>query len=94
MEACPKCIGFSGKVDIPTPSQYIDMSRQLKELVQQGTFLVVHADYPLGELRNGMWPDDILQHDFQCTTCGRAFHLFADTYHGRATWRPLPATEP
>ena len=30
------------------------------------------------------WPEDFIEHVFQCTTCGRKFMLLADTYNGCA----------
>ena len=38
----------------------------------------------------GPW-DDVLSYDFRCTTCGRAFVLGVDTYHGSGgDWTVMP----
>jgi hypothetical protein len=45
------------------------------------SFMVIPVDGP--------WPDYI-KHDFSCTTCGQAFRLQAETYHGvGGKWAPL-----
>ncbi|UWZ84729.1 hypothetical protein [Occallatibacter riparius] len=72
-----------------SPREYRDLVRQLIEIVSQGTLLIVHADCLLNEVLGPIWPGDSLSHDFQCTTCGRAFKLHVDTYHGGAGWEPV-----
>ncbi len=88
MAKCNKCDGFAERLNFASSREYLDMVRQLIELVGQGKFLIVHASCPLKDVFNTPWPDDCISHDFQCTPCGRAFQLFADTYHGRANWTP------
>ena len=86
MASCPKCDGFSQRFNILSLREYEDIVRQLIEVVNQGTFLLVHADCPLQDMLNSPLPGDIIFHNFQCFACGRTFQLFADTYHGNASW--------
>jgi len=88
MNSCPKCSGFSQRLNIHTPSEYQDIVRQLIEIVGQGTFSLIRADCPLEEILEPIWPGDSLVHEFQCFMCDRKFTLSADTYHGHASWTP------
>ena len=88
MAACLKCGGFSERLNIGSLGEYQDIVRQIIEVVNQGTFSLVRADCPLQDVFNTPLPGDCIFHDFRCTACGRAFHLFADTYHGHASWTP------
>jgi hypothetical protein len=83
---CTKCDGFGERLNLATAREYLDIVRQVIEIVGEGTFRLVHADCPLEDLFKPTWPGDVISHDFQCTNCGRSFHLFADTYHGNASW--------
>lgn len=85
---CLKCDGFAERIYPASPREYLDMVRQLIKIVNEGTFLLVHASCPLEEMFNTPMPGDVVSHDFQCTTCGRSFQLYADTYHGGAGWIP------
>ena len=89
MIGCSRCQGFSERFYLYTPREYRDLARQLIEIVNQGTFLLLHSTYALKDLLGEVFPDDIISHDFQCTGCGRAFQLSADTYHGNVCWKPL-----
>jgi hypothetical protein len=84
--SCPKCEGFRESFNIDEPRQYLDIAAQLMEVVSDGTFLMVHATCPLQDLFKAEWPGNIVEHNFQCTECGRSYQLFADTFHGRASW--------
>jgi hypothetical protein len=71
------------------------MIRQLIEIVEQGTFLLIHADCPLQEILGTQpWPGDSIGHEFECFLCGRKFRLGADTYHGNVYWTPGEIPEP
>jgi hypothetical protein len=92
---CAKCDGFSEAINFDSPQDYLDIVRQLMEIVGEGTFLLVRADCPLKEMFTLPWLSDCIQHNFQCILCGRSFELIADTHHGRAGWKPtgdLPAS--
>jgi len=86
MTACSKCDGFKERLNFSTLRDYLDIGRQLIQIVSEGTFLLVHADCPLRDMFNTPIPGDCVTHDFQCTGCGRVFQLSADTYHGHADW--------
>ena len=87
---CVKCDGFKERLNFPTPREYRVIAGQLIDVVNQGTFWLVHADCPLEEiLEEPYLPGDLVRHDFQCTTCGHSFQLFADTYHGNAHWSAI-----
>ena len=47
---CVKCDGFKERLNFPTPREYRGIARQLIDVVNQGTFRLVHADCPLGTL--------------------------------------------
>ena len=92
--ACPKCDGFAQRFNISTLREYRDIVRQLIEVVNQGTFFLVHASCPLQEVFDTPMPSDSISHDFQCLMCGRLFHLGANTYHGHASWTVGGAPKP
>jgi hypothetical protein len=89
MPDCSKCSGFSQRLNFERPHEYLDIVRQLIEVVEQGTFLLVKADCPLEDLFQSSWPGDVVVHEFACAACGRTFKLSADTYHGNAHWSPI-----
>lgn len=89
MAPCPKCEGFTRSFDMSKPREYLGIARKLMHVVDDGTFLMVHATCPLQDLFRPEWPGNVVEHGFQCTACGRSYHLFADTYHGRASWDML-----
>jgi len=86
MAHCPKCEGFMESMDFNQPREYLEMARQLIEELNHGTFVMVHATCPLQDLFNPQWPGNVAEHGFQCRSCGRTYQLFADTFHGRASW--------
>ncbi|HWS17257.1 MAG TPA: hypothetical protein VN223_04550 [Candidatus Elarobacter sp.] len=43
MTKCPKCDGFTERVNFASPGEYLDTVRQLVEVVNQGSFLLVFA---------------------------------------------------
>lgn len=95
MHSCPKCDGFSERLHFNTPWEYRDIVRQLIEVVEQGTFVLIHADCPLRRILEPTWPGDSVGHEFECFVCGRKFQLSADTYHGNVYWTPgeIPVPE-
>jgi hypothetical protein len=86
MASCPKCAEFTRGHDISAPREYLKIARRLMDVVSDGTFLMVHATCPLQDLFNPQWPGNVVEHGFQCTACGRNYQLFADTFHGNASW--------
>lgn len=86
MASCSKCDGFAERFNIGSLREYLDIVRQLIEIVNQGTFFLVRASCPLQDMFNTPMPGDIISHDFRCLMCEREFRLSADTYHGGASW--------
>jgi len=86
MAPCSRCDGLAQRFNIGTPYEYQSLVRQLIEVVNQGTFLLVEASCPLRDVLQPIWPGDAISHKFKCFACGRTFELFADTYHGNASW--------
>jgi transposase-like protein len=89
MAPCPKCASFTKSLDISEPREYLGIARHLIEVVNEGTFLMVHATCPLQDLFSPEWPGSVVEHAFLCTGCGRNYQLYADTFHGRASWDVL-----
>ena len=89
MAPCPRCSGFTDRLQISTARDYRDLARRLIETVEQGTFEMTRGSCELKELFCPVWPGDLLEHDFRCTACGREFVLRADTFHGNVSWDPL-----
>jgi len=58
------------------------------EVVNQGTFMLARASCPLEDMLGAPLPGDCIFHYFQCAACDREFKLYADTYHGNASWTP------
>jgi hypothetical protein len=52
MTKCPKCGGFTERVNFASPGEYLDTVRQLVEVVNQGSFLLVFASCPLQDMFN------------------------------------------
>jgi hypothetical protein len=48
--ACPKCVGFAGRLNITSLREYQDIVRQLIQIASEGTFLRVGASCPLQDL--------------------------------------------
>ena len=88
MNNCAKCFGFTEPRNFGSSDEYLAIVRQLVEVVREGRLTVVTATYPLEDVFNAPIVGDCFFHHFQCTTCGRVFQLFADTYQGRANWTP------
>lgn len=81
---CRRCALLAIPREFLTPSEYRELARRLRE----GRDLrLVRGTCPLEALDSaGPWPADILEHEFACAECGARFRLWADTYHGRASW--------
>jgi len=66
--------------------EYLEFARELIGLVQEGTFVLGQGTCTLEDLFNPEWPGDLVEHNLECSLCGRSFQLFADTYRGHAGW--------
>src|ERR1700722_15466900 len=85
---CAPCAGFPARFEAHDPADYRNIVRLLIDAVNRGTLSIVYESCPLPEILGATMPGDTLTHDLKCMHCGRPFHLFADTYHGRVSWRP------
>jgi hypothetical protein len=83
---CKRCIGFAERRNFVSQRQYCDHVRQLIEIVEQGTFRIVWQSCSLEEALTPAEVGDLIGHDFECTQCGRRFHLSADNFHGGGGW--------
>jgi hypothetical protein len=85
---CKQCKGFSGRQRLNAPREYLDIVRQLQELVAAGTFAFLDVTCTSQELlQSKQWPSDSIRQTFACTACGQRFLLSAESYHGSgAEW--------
>jgi hypothetical protein len=86
MAFCPQCEELKESICFDKPRDYLELARRLLHAVNAGALNVTESTCPLRDLFNPEWPAGEVEHNFQCTACGRTFQLFADTYHGRAGW--------
>ena len=86
MASCPQCDGLMESLSIDKPREYLEFARRLLNSVNDGTLTFTESTCPLQDLFDAKWPADVVEHNFQCSACGRSFQLFADTYHGHAGW--------
>lgn len=68
------------------PREYLELARRLLNAVNDGKLSVIESTCPLQDLFSADWPANQVEHDFECSACGRTFQLFADTYLGHAGW--------
>jgi transposase-like protein len=68
------------------PREYLELARRLLNGVNDGKLSVTKCTCPLQDLFSAEWPANLVEHDFECSACGRTFQLFADTYLGHAGW--------
>lgn len=73
-------------VSFDEPREYLGLARHLLNLVSDGVFFLTESTCLLEDLFNPQWPNDVVEHNFECTLCGRSFQLFADTFHGHCGW--------
>ena len=86
MAFCPQCEQLKDGLSFNKPQEYLELARRLLNSMNQGAFTLTESTCPLQDLFNSEWPGELVEHNFQCTACGRTFQLFADTYHGHAGW--------
>ena len=86
MASCPRCKEFLAGRTIDKPREYLELAYCLLRLVNEGVFITTQSTCPLPDLFKPQWPADTVEHNFECTICGRTFQLFADTYNGHAAW--------
>ena len=86
MPACTQCDGLMESLSFEKPSEYLELARRLLNAINDGKMSVTESTCPLQDLFGAEWPANQVEHDFECSACGRTFQLFADTYLGRAGW--------
>jgi hypothetical protein len=88
---CSRCIGFGERIRIQTPGQYFDLVQEVKEVLAQGTLALICGNVDLADISPTRgWPDDYIEHTFQCSQCGQRFQLAVETYHGSGgQWQPI-----
>lgn|GEM_PF-1628246 len=86
MTSCTQCDGLMESLSFDKPREYLELARRLLNAVNDGRLIVTESTCPLRDLFNPEWPAELVEHDFQCTACGRSFQLFADTQLGHAGW--------
>ena len=86
---CDNCQGFEKFEPIEHVYQYQNLMRQIDDLIADRRFILTSdlnlwrnlLSDPLGS------GHDIVFHSLECPWCRSIFELFADFYHGRASWR-------
>jgi len=88
---CNKCKGFAERARFNSPREYLDLVRQLDELISAGTFRLIYGTCTFKEvLESQQWPNDVITHIVACSNCDQRFKLSAETYHGSgATWEMM-----
>jgi len=98
MVDCRKCseLQIISRIDLPGDLQAA-IQRAREHLEKEILSLV--DEYPhQGVLPFTMLPPeggwgDVVHYLFECTSCGRQFELFAETYHGSGgTWKPVSSS--
>jgi len=85
---CEQCAGLAERFDLRGPEDYRNTAAEVAAMVNRGSLQVVkdHGVTLTEVATSEKWPGDVIVHDLVCTQCGAKFQLFADTYHGRASW--------
>ena len=87
---CRRCDNFSEALKIEAPGQYIELVKKLRLQIDNGSFLLMKKSCNFEDITLGKpWPSDILEHEFECSSCRRRSRLFVDTYHGRGSLQVL-----
>lgn len=87
---CEKCDGFSETIRIEHPYEYFNIVEQARTILDEGTMVIVEGNCNFDEISRNKFPDDVLYHVFQCTSCGRKFSLCVETYHGSGgSWKVI-----
>jgi hypothetical protein len=89
---CEQCVELDKRISLPTPASYLTLAGTARELVGDGTLVLVEGSVPLDSLQPGQpLPSDgtdSIRHLLACATCGRRYVLWADTHHGGGAWEP------
>jgi hypothetical protein len=93
---CSRCVRFAEKIRIQTPGQYFDLFQEVKEVLAQETLVLIGGNVDVADISPAEgWPDDYIEHTFQCSECGQRFRLSVETYHGSGGhWQPIDEVVP
>jgi hypothetical protein len=86
MPDCAQCKELVAGQSLDNPREYLQLALRLLNMVKSGMFALCESTCSLEDLFKPEWPSDVVEHNFECASCGRKFQLFADTYHGHAGW--------
>jgi hypothetical protein len=86
---CSQCEGYSDKIRVNTPYEFLELISQLKTLVSRGVFLV-SGNCDLNSIKEDkVWPQDNIILRFECSRCKQIFNFDVETYHGSGGyWLP------
>ncbi len=77
---CERCADLDRRIDIRTPGELRRTIQTIRDSVVDDTLeLQDGQEFDLPDY--GPWPD-VIDHIFECRSCGRRFWLRAETYHG------------
>lgn len=91
MEQCNNCQQFATRYEISFPGQLREVIVKIKKAIRDGLLEEITTERKLSKDKKkkfkllneeGPW-SDCLSYKFRCTSCGKQFHLNAETYHGR-----------
>jgi hypothetical protein len=95
---CERCRDLQLRYEIRFPSELTEAIRVVRANLDDGTIAQVpsatvgSSTEPFESLNeNGPWPD-VLEYEFECTSCGARFTLGVEVYHGAGgEWCPVEA---
>ena len=97
--SCPQCDHMAHESRAASPGQLRQLIAGVKAEFRNGVLeetehsgkLTGDSQPPFAELpETERWPD-YFEYSFHCTSCGQAFLLTAETYHGSGgQWKPIP----
>jgi hypothetical protein len=89
---CEQCAELDKRIPLPIPASHLTLAGAARELVADGTLVLVEGSVPLASLQPGqLLPSDgtdSIRHLLAYARCGRRYVLWADTYHGGGAWEP------
>ncbi len=88
---CSQCSGFSETIIITEPGAYFSLLDEVLHVLAEGTLELVGGSCDLALIEKGNpWPDDVIEHTFQCSACHRRFGLSVETEGDQGgTWQKV-----
>jgi hypothetical protein len=83
---CAQCEEFVDGLSFDQPREYLEFALRVLRVVESGSLTLLESTCSLQDLFKPEWPSDIVEHNLECSSCGRKFQLFADTFRGHAGW--------